>query len=191
MTKRLAVRRLAVLLSLAVAMLAPAAVWAQQVSYFGLDFPETIGGATRSEPHDYEQQRPGLGYSVKYRASGWAIDVYIYDLRQRSIPADPNSGAVRGQLVQATNEVLQRPTAAEVKIKLRYALRDDRARVRFLCTSFELKDRETPVDSYLCVTSSHNKFVKFRLSTQRRDGSDADANAFVRAWIPILWPVRA
>jgi hypothetical protein len=33
-----------------------------------------------------------------------------------------------------------------------------------------------------------NKFVKFRLTTVRHTGSEAEARGFVAAWSDILWP---
>lgn len=169
-------------------VLAGAAAAQQSAAYFGLKFPRAIGGAQIGEPHDFESKNPGLGYSVNYRLPGGWIDVYIYDLRQASIPDDATSEPVRGQLLQATKDVFNRKGATNIKAKLRYALLDDTARVRFLCTSFIYSDKGTPLDSYLCVTSWKNKFVKFRMSTRRRAGSDAVFHDFMKAWIPVLWP---
>jgi len=188
MCASLAARRttLVVLVTLLALTAAPAS--AESVKFLGLAFPETIGGAQRGVPHDFESEAPGLGYSVKYRAAGWFIDVYVYDLRRQAIPSEATSEPVKAQLVQATDDVQHRPTATDIKITRRYELSDQNARVRFLCTSFNYKDRDTPVDSYLCVTSWQNKFVKFRLSRRSQAGSDIWANHFVRSWMPVLWP---
>ena len=169
-------------------MLTGAAAAQQSVAYFGLQFPKAIAGAQIGEPHDFESKSPGLGYSVNYRLSGGWIDVYIYDLRRSSIPDDATSEPVKGQLLQATRDVFNRKGATNIKAKLRYALLDDTAHVRFLCTSFALSEQGAPLDSYLCVTSWKNKFVKFRMSARRRAGSDAVFHDFMKAWIPVLWP---
>lgn len=160
---------------------------AEFVSFFGLTFPETIGGARRDAFFDdFEKHEPGLGYRVHYRVPGWGIDLYIYDLRRPSIPAEATSEPLKGQLLQATGDVQR--VANDVRIVLRYALLDDTGGVRFLCTSFNYKMSETPVDSYLCVTSSRGKFIKFRLTTRSQPGSEIWANRFVQSWTTLLWP---
>ena len=47
---------------------------------------------------------------------------------------------------------------------------------------------EGAVDSFLCLTGWHNKFVKFRLTTRPSPRSSAEARRFVEAWLKILWP---
>src|SRR5581483_9433189 len=117
--------------ALAVLALSNAVSSAEPVSFFGLAFPDQIGGARRVTTHDFEGTNPGLGYSGKYEAPGWTVDVFIYDLRASPISAEVTSEPVRGQLLQATNDVLKRRNATDIKIVLRYALLDDRGGVRF------------------------------------------------------------
>jgi hypothetical protein len=175
---------------LAMALTASTGRAQQPVTYYGLAFPESIAGAARGPAHDYESTHPGLGYSVNYTRPGWTIDVYIYDLGRASVPDDAGSQPVKEQLAAATRDVLNRPGGPRVEARLRYAILDHEARPRFLCTAFTLLPRQgpNPVDSYLCVTSWQSKFVKFRLSTAQRPGSESVANGFVQAWMKVLWP---
>ena len=157
------------------------------LTIFGLTFPDRIAGAQRTEPHDFESKTAGLGYSVEYQLKGWKIDVFIYDLRRTDISDDAQSAPVTGQLAQATGDIFN-AAYKQVQIKLKYAILDDSARVRFLCSRFGYVDKKAERDSYLCVTSAKNKFIKFRLTTNRHAGSEAAANAFVQAWTKVLWP---
>ena len=171
----------------ALLLLAAGGAWAQMpLSLLGQTFPDRIAGAQRTEPHDFESKTPGLGYSVEYVLKGWKIDVFIYDLRRTDITDDAQSAPVTGQLAQATGDIFN--AYKQVQIRLKYAILDDAARVRFLCSSFGYADKQGERDSYLCVTSAKNKFIKFRLTTNRRAGSESAANAFVQAWTKVLWP---
>ena len=179
-------RRTSLILTFAALLLAAGAALAQQpLTLFGLTFPDRIAGTQRMPPHDFESKNPGLGYSVEYRTQGWKIDVYVYDLGRSSIPDDPQSEAVTGQLAQATGDIYK--SYGQVETRLTYAILDDAAHVRFLCRSFGYNDKQGPRDSYLCVTSARGKFVKFRLTTERRPGSESAANGFVQAWTGVLW----
>src|SRR5437588_8295646 len=179
--------RLRLILTFAALLVLAGAAHAQQpVVIFGVEFPDRIAGAQRGAPHDFETERPGLGHSVAYEAPGWKIDIYIYDLRRRDIADDPQSEPVKGQLAQASGDIVK--TYGQAETRLKYAILDDAARVRFLCASFAFTDREGPRDSYLCVTAARGKFVKFRLTTARRPGSESAANNFVQAWTKVLWP---
>ncbi len=159
-----------------------------QVTLHGLTFPQRIAGTEFAGSHSFEDKDPGLGYSVEYRLARWKIDVYIYDLRQTSIPDDALSDAVKGQLRQATQDVFK-AGYGNVAPRLKYAILDDGAKVRFLCQSFGYTHTKLgKVDSYLCVTAFNRKFVKFRMTTGERAGSESVANRFVQAWTKVLWP---
>ena len=68
-------------------------------------------------------------------------------------------------------------------------MRDQRGRARFLCSDFAyVHEKVGNVDSFLCLTGWHDRFVKFRLTGRRHTGSDRDAARFVETWFPILWP---
>jgi len=159
-----------------------------QATLHGLTFPQRIAGTEIAGTHSFEDKNPGLGYSVEYRLAGWKIDVYIYDLRQTSIPDDAMSDAVKGQLRQATQDIFK-AGYGNVAPRLKYAILDDGTKVRFLCQSFGYTHKSLgKVDSYLCVTAFNRKFVKFRMTTGVRAGSESVANRFVQAWTKVLWP---
>jgi hypothetical protein len=42
-------------------------------------------------------------------------------------------------------------------------------------------------DSFLCLTSWNGKFLKFRMTTAHRDGSNDDVRHFLGPWITLLW----
>ncbi len=162
------------------------------VNYFGLTFPDTIAGARIGPTTDFEKTDPGLGYGVRYDKPGWVIDIYIYDDRLGPIPTNLNSDVVQSQLKQAQGDIfeLQRSGSyANVSLKRSYVLRDASGRPRFLCADYTfVRNRMGNVDSFLCLTSWNGRFVKFRLTTGERAGSEREAAAFVSAWTAVLWP---
>ncbi len=162
------------------------------VTYFGLTFPDRIAGATLGPVTDFEKDHPGLGYGVRYRQQGWAIDIYIYDDAIKSIPDDLSAEVHKTQLQQAQGDIFEmqkRGTYAQVKLVGSHVIKDRSGRTRFLCEDFTFVRPGTGnVDSYLCLTGWHNKFVKFRLTTLHRAGSGSEAKRFMDAWIGVLWP---
>lgn len=159
---------------------------------FGLTFPEFMAGTKVEGHHDFEKKSPGLGHGVEYRAPGWKINVYIYDLKIRSIPGDLNSAEVTGQLDQARRDVFaaqEKGIYSDVRVVNKYTLSDlaKRARLRCLTFSFNHK-RAGPVDSFLCLTSWRGKFVKFRMTVASDENSESDARQYLGAWIAHLWP---
>ena len=160
---------------------------------FGLRLPPEIGGAERGIVADYEKVRPGLGYGVKYLMPAWKVDVYLYDMKRRRIPDDPESDDVRAQLAGARNEIseaAQRGVYDNVRANGDYAIDDKTGRPRFVCSALNYLEKviATEVDSYICLTGWQNKFFKIRATTARHDSSRAELRRFVEAWIGVLWP---
>ena len=162
------------------------------VSYFGLTFPDTIGGARIGPVTDFEKTNPGLGYGVRYDKPGWIINVYIYDDGFGSIPHDLFSDVVQRQLKQAQGDIVElqrRGTYANVSFKRSYLMSDAAHRPRFLCSDYTFTRKDMGnVDSFLCLTDWNDRFVKFRLTTAEHAGAERDAAAFVNAWTGVLWP---
>jgi hypothetical protein len=162
-------------------------------SNFGLRLPPEIAGARREAVTDYEKANPGLGYSVRYRLPSWTTDIYIYDLRRPAIPDDPTSAVVRSERDHAKNDVFllaQRGSYRNVTAEQDYVIADAGGRTRFVCsalTYFHIA-RNVELDSYLCLSGWHGKFVKFRLSTPHNQASAAASRRFIEAWIGVLWP---
>jgi hypothetical protein len=165
---------------------------AAALTFFGLTFPERVADATIGSTRDFETEHPGLGYGVKYEKPGWSIDVFVYDLRRPSIPDDVGSEMVKAQVKQAEGDVFEqekRGAYKQVKVTGSYVINDSSGRGRFLCEDFSyVREPEGAVDSFLCVTGWHNKFVKYRLTTRPSPRSSAESRRFVEAWLKILWP---
>jgi hypothetical protein len=159
----------------------------------GLTIPDRVAGLPHEAPYDYEQKYPGLGHSVQFVRPGWRIDVYIYDAQLKSIPENPQSALVKGQLEGARRDILamqERGLYSEVEVKREYTI-ERNGRTRFVCSALTFRHNRmnADVDSYVCVSSWNNKFIKIRMSTARRDATtSADAQTFVEAWSDLLWP---
>jgi hypothetical protein len=181
-------------LAVVAVIISAAAALAQEKSKFvyGLSIPDRVGSLDYRQTVDFESKAPGLGYGLRFTGSpGWMADVYLYDLGLKTIPADADSDVIKQQLAQARGEVFalgRRGTYANVSGKGDFAI-PEAGKTRFLCTSFGYVrgDRvDLEVDSFLCLTSWNNKFVKIRMSGPRGTISRADAADFATAWIALL-----
>src|SRR5258707_399293 len=156
---------------IAVAILMLGAITASRaaVTFLGLTFPDQVAGAQLGSTNDFEISAPGWGYGVRYRQEGWAIDIYIYDRGRTSIPDDLESDVLKSELKEAQNEILElqrRGSYAKVELLRDYAMSDRRGRDRLLCSDFAyVHEKAGNVDSFLCLTGWHDKFVKFRLTS--------------------------
>src|ERR1017187_5080616 len=163
------------------------------LTIFDLAIPDQVAGLPHGQPHDYEKTNPGLGYSIKFMQPGWAIDVYIYTLNLKSISDDPMSEVVKQQLAQAKSDVLKmekRGEYANVVVKDDYIVNDAVGRTRFVCSALTFDQKKQSgfsVDSYICLTSSKNKFFKIRMTTRQNAASSADVRRFVEGWTTVLW----
>jgi hypothetical protein len=166
---------------------------AEDLKLLGLTIPQRVAGLPREAPVDYETKHPGLGYSVQFRRQGWRIDVYIYDARRKSIPDDPRSAVVKGQLENARREIFEMQRGARyrnVEIRRNYIVERNRT-TRFVCSAltFHHNGTDVDVDSFVCVSSWNNRFIKIRMTTARGGATtSADAQTFVEAWSDLLWP---
>lgn len=179
-------------LAIAVLLLSAIATFAQQpLTLHGLTIPDRVAGLPHEAPFDYEKTNPGLGYSVQFIRPGWRIDVYIYDARQASIPDDPQSAMVRGQLEEARRNVLelqQRGAYSGVQVKNDYVV-ERNGTARFVCSAlaYHHNRANADVDSYACVSAWKNKFIKIRMTAERDATTAAESRRFVEAWIDLLW----
>jgi len=164
---------------------------APRPEFFGLRFPVMVAGFPRSDIVNFETDKPGLGYAVKYSGNGWAIDVYIYDAGHKDIPDSPSSDVVRGHLAQARGDIFARQQAGGVKVEETgtFQISGPNRALRFICGSYLISEPARKIDSYLCLTTWKGKFVKYRLSTLHGAVSTAaTAKRFVSGWIAVLWP---
>ena len=181
----------AVLVSAAVALAQEKTQEKSSVVY-GLSIPDRIGSLLYRQAVDYESKSPGLGYGLRFTGPpGWIVDVFLYDLGLKTIPADPGSELITKQLAQAKGDVFalgQRGTYADVSEKGDFAI-PETGMARFICTSFGYLRGERvdiAVDSFLCLTSWSNKFVKVRMTAPRATISRSDVREFANAWIALL-----
>jgi hypothetical protein len=185
-------RGLTIMLSTLLVLGAVASAGAAALTFLGLTFPERVADTQIGPARDFETTNPGLGYGVKYEKPGWAIDVFIYDLRRTSIPDDVGSDVLKAQIEQAQGDIFEQQKKGayqQVEVARSYVVNDSRGRGRLLCADFSyVRQPEGSVDSFLCLAGWHNKFVKFRLTTRQNPRSSADARRFVDAWVKILWP---
>jgi hypothetical protein len=184
----------ACLLAIAAVGLTAVTALAQERSktIFGLSIPDRVGSLTYRQSVDFESKTPGLGYALRFSGpTGWLVDVYLYDLGMKTIPADAHSSVIRDQLAQARGDVYElarRGTYANVTETGEFAVPDS-SKARFVCTGFSYQrgDRvDVAVDSFLCLTSWHDKFVKLRMTGPKGTIARSDVAAFAAAWIELL-----
>ena len=162
---------------------------------YGLSIPDRVGSLVYSRMVDFESKTPGLGYGLRFDGKpGWIVDVYLYDLGLKTIPADVESEVIRSQLAQAKGDVFElgkRGTYTNVTDKGDFAI-PPTGKPRFVCSSFSYLrgERRVRVDveleSYLCLSSWNDKFVKVRMTAPRGTLSRSDATDFVQAWSELL-----
>lgn len=159
---------------------------------YGLSIPDRVGSLVYGRTVDFESRSPGLGYALRFGGQpGWMVDVYLYDLGLKTIPADAESSVIRDQLAQARGDVFElgkRGTYARVTDKGDFAVPAS-GKPRFICSSFSYLrgDRvDVEVESYLCLSSWNNKFVKVRMTAPKGTLSRSDTTDFVQAWIELL-----
>jgi hypothetical protein len=159
---------------------------------YGLSIPDRVGSLVYERTVDFESKSPGLGYALRFGGKpGWMVDVYLYDLGLKTIAVDAESEVIRNQLAQARGDVFElgkRGTYANVTDKGDFKV-PATGKPRFICSNFNYLrgDRvDIDVDSFLCLSSWHNKFVKVRMTAPKGTMSRADASGFVQAWIELL-----
>jgi hypothetical protein len=180
-------------LAIAVVLLASIAAFAQQpVKILGLTIPAFVGGLAHGPPTDYESTTPGLGYALRFLRPGWTVDVYIYDFELKSIPSDIEAPVVRDQLARAKSDIFgleRRGLYADVREISDFKV--GAGKTRFACSALSYlrgERKEQDVDSYLCLTSWDNKFIKIRMTAIKGTMARADVTNFVEAWTLVLSP---
>lgn len=178
---------------IAVLMAASAASAQEKLkSVYGLSIPDRVGSLVYARTVDFESKTPGLGYGLRFGGQpGWIVDVYLYDFGMKSIPADAESEVIRNQLAQAKGDVFElgkRGTYASVTDKGDFTVPAS-SKPRFICSSFSyLRGERVDIDveSYLCLSSWNDKFVKIRMTAPKGMMSRSDATSFVQAWSLLL-----
>jgi hypothetical protein len=101
------------LLLICLALLQDPEVYVEKAT--GLRFARDVGGMSRGEITDYaNDQRPDLGVSVPYKLRDdegkllMSLDIYAYDLREKSITDGVDGEAVKKHFDQVKNDVVQK-----------------------------------------------------------------------------------
>src|SRR5580658_7623305 len=84
----------------------PGALAQTTTTLLGVPVPDRVSGLPHEAPTDFETDQPGMGYGVRFPRPDWTIDIYIYDLKMKSIPDDPASAAVQAGLQEAKDEIV-------------------------------------------------------------------------------------
>ena len=158
---------------------------------YGLAIPDQVSGLAREQVSDFEMKAPGLGYSVRFSRPPLRADVYIYDFQLKVIPADLESPTMQNQIARAKGDIFgleRRGQYSNVDEKDEFKI-GDAGKTRFVCSEFsysQVDKQGQQVESYLCLTSWNNKFVKIRMTAAKGEISRADLTSFVEAWISLL-----
>jgi hypothetical protein len=147
--------------------------------------PATAAGFARGSQADLERRYPGRGISVDYATGdrAAAATVVLYDLGQRSVPADPDSPAQRAEFEASVRELTSLPPErtgrrfTEIE-RFRLPVPGGPA---FSCADLDGMLGRNPVRQTLCVGGAQNRFVKVQVTTVARDAPPADARAFAAA----------
>jgi hypothetical protein len=182
------------ILAVVAVLVSAAAAFAQEKSkvVYGLSIPDRVGSLVYKRTIDFESKSPGLGYALRFSGQpGWMVDVYLYDFGLKTIPADAESEVIRNQLAQARGDIFElgkRGTYANVTDKGDFTVPAS-GKPRFICSSFSyLRGERVDIDveSYLCLSSWKDKFVKVRMTAPKGALARSDAIDFVQAWIELL-----
>ena len=175
----------------------PGALAQTTTTLLGVPVPDRVSGLPHEAPTDFETDQPGMGYGVRFPRPGWTIDIYIYDLKMKSIPDDPASTAVQAAIEEAKGEIVntaKRGDYAGLTMKDVFTIADTAGRGRFICVEYNYfhKRRAVDLDSYLCLAGARGKFFQIRMDAVKSEHPADEMRRFVeawaRAWIPVLWP---
>ncbi len=147
--------------------------------------PTTAAGFARGGQADLERRYPGRGVSVDYATAdrGAAATVAIYDLGQRSVPAEPDSAAQRAEFEAAVRELTSLPperTGRRFTERGRFRL-PVAGGAAFSCAELDGELGRNAVRQTICVGGAQGRFVKVQVTMVAREPLPADARAFAAA----------
>jgi hypothetical protein len=186
-----------VMLAASLLVATPGALAQTTTTLLGVPVPDQVSGLSHEAPMDFEAKQPGMGYGVRFPRPDWTIDIYIYDLKMKSIPDDPASAAVQAALEEAKGEIAniaKQGDYAGLTTKDTFTIADSAGRGRFVCVEYNYfhKRRAVDLDSYLCLAGARGEFFQIRMDTVKSKQPANEVRRFVeawaRAWIPVLWP---
>ncbi len=138
----------------------------EDVSFYGFIFPAKIGALSRGEVTNFEKDRPGLGYGIRYATEGTRVDLFVYNLGKRSISSDVFHADQKQEFANAIRDVhraKERGLYRDVKEGDEF----ESPAVKnpfFWCKAFVLDRGEGRVeDSAVCLGVRKNTFFKIRV----------------------------
>src|ERR1700722_20603091 len=117
----------------------PGALAQTTTNLLGVPVPDQVSGLPHDAPMDFETKQPGMGYGLRFARPDWTIDVYIYDLKMKSIPDDPASAAVQAALEEAKGEIVniaKRGDYAGLTAKDAFTIADNKGSGRVVCVEY-------------------------------------------------------
>lgn len=133
--------------------------------YRGIWLPTELGGFERGPIYDNEAQMPGLGITVAYSAPGVKATVFVYDLRNRSLPEGIDNAVVKEHSQQALADILSVHSNVSVLEPLAPATGSCSNFLRVKLSYVERGGGSGEViHSYLYLGTRRGSFVKLRLS---------------------------
>jgi hypothetical protein len=139
----------------------------------GLTFPFEIGWLHFDKGEDNEQEEPGLGQSLSYKAPGIICSLYIYDRGLANIPDDVADAAVVEEFESASREIAEhRPDFEAVP---------DQQQGQDCLERYYRVGEQGQQASLLWLTTSRGRFIKARVTWVRDHFIDEAAINFVAA----------
>lgn len=157
-------------------------------------FPQKIGPAELIGVEDFEAKDPGMGKAGRYKFQGWTMGVYVYDKKRSDIAPASNPAQAKAELDTAAGELI------EVKRLGHYTRLDEGTAFAipptqpiFWCRAFTAQlaakagaAQQPAFDTYTCVTTSKQRFVKLRITSTTPAGDQATVFTPVAAAIELF-----
>lgn len=160
------------------------------------DFPKKIGVAELQSVEDFEAKSPGLGQVGQYVFQGWRMGMYVYDKQRKGIANGPDAAQIKTELDQSVGDIFEAKKLghyAAVDEGVQFAIPPTGAPPVFHCRGFRIQFAakagealRPPYDSYMCVTTSRQRYVKLRLSSTTPSGDQATVFTPVAAAIELV-----
>ncbi|MCH6255460.1 hypothetical protein MLD52_02790 [Puniceicoccaceae bacterium K14] len=143
--------------------------------YTGLTFPPKILEMAVAAIKDYEQENPGLGKGISYRAPNSKLEFYIYDLQAAIIPNGTKSEAITKAFESAIADVRSTADSGFYKnFSIETSNEIELGDHSFLHSRFAYSEELIAKESHLLVTGFNTQIVKIRLTLSEKNFSILD-----------------
>jgi len=148
----------------------------------GFRFPEKVAGQRVGAKRDYEKDNPGYGWSIEYLGK-FAANVYVYDLKKRSLPDGIKSKPAQDHFAETCKEVFLLKDNVNVKVLISSETLD-LGGLSWLHASFSYTLYGDKVISRLFLTVHKGHFLKVRVT--RRASAEPDQDKLVQSFVEEL-----